>query len=297
MNQQNKSALWLKIIGVIILAVAVSLITVKFASPSSSVVKKSVYDNVISSGVIRACYAVYPPAAIKDPNTGKMSGVFVEALNKAAENMGLKVDWNAEVGWGEMIEALNSNRCDIIGSPAWSNSTRGKSAEFTVPLYYSAINAYVRANDNRFDNDIKIANDPQYKLSTLDGETSQLIASRQFPKAQTLQLPQTADVSQMLLNVVDGKADMAFLEPTVANEYIKNNPGKVKNISIVKPVVVYGNIMMVKKGEFEFKTAMDNAFNELLSSGYIDDLINQYEKDYPGGFYRVAVPYVVPSSK
>jgi ABC-type amino acid transport substrate-binding protein len=193
-----------------------------------------------------------------------------------------------------MIEALNSNRCDIIGSPAWSNSTRGRSAEFIQPIYYSAINAYVRSNDKRFDNNINIINDKSYKIATVDGETSQLIASRQFPNAQTLQLPQSTDISQMLLNVVDGKADVAFLEPTIVNEYAKNNPGKVKNISINKPIVVYGNVMMVKKGEFAFKTMMDNAISELLNNGYIDELIDKYEKSYPGGFYRVTVPYTIP---
>jgi len=284
---------WAKIAGVVVLTIVVSLLTVKLSGSSTGSIGNSVYDKVVSSGTIRACYVVYPPASIKDPNTGKLSGVFVETLNKAAENMGLKVDWNTEVGWGEMIEALNSSKCDIIGSPAWSNSTRGKSAEFSQPVYYSAINAYVRASDNRFNGDITIANNASYKLATVDGETSQVIASRQFPKAQTLQLPQLTDVSQMLLNVVDGKADMAFLEPTVANLYIKNNPGKIKNVSVVKPVVVYGNVMLIKKGEFTFKSAIDNAIIELLNNGYVDGVINNYEKDYPGGFYRVSVPYVV----
>lgn len=207
--------------------------------------------------------------------------------------MGLKVTWDTEVGWGEMIEALNSDKCDIIGSPAWSNSTRGKSAEFSQPVYYSAINAYVRADDYRFDRDISIANNASYKIATVDGETSQVIASRQFPNAKTLQLPQSTDVSQMLLNVVDGKADMAFLEPTVANAYIKSNPGKVKNVSVQKPVVVYGNVMLIKKGEFTFKSAVDNSLIELLNNGYVDGVIGNYEKEYPGGFYKVAVPYIV----
>jgi len=284
---------WAKIAGLVVLTIVVSLLTVKLSGSSTGSIGSSVYDKVVSSGTVRACYVVYPPASIKDPNTGELSGVFVETLNKAAENMGLKVDWSTEVGWGEMIEALNSSKCDIIGSPAWSNSTRGKSAEFSQPVYYSAINAYVRASDNRFNGDITIANNASYKLATVDGETSQVIASRQFPKAQTLQLPQLTDVSQMLLNVVDGKADMAFLEPTVANLYIKNNPGKIKNVSVLKPVVVYGNVMLIKKGEFTFKSAIDNAIIELLNNGYVDGVINNYEKDYPGGFYRVSVPYVV----
>jgi ABC-type amino acid transport substrate-binding protein len=210
--------------------------------------------------------------------------------------MGLKVDWNAEVGWGELIEALNTNRCDVVGSGIWSNSARGKSSEFTQPVFYSAINAYVRASDYRFDSDIKIVNNGAYKIATIDGETAQLIAQRQFPNAQTVQLPQLTDVSQMLLNVANGKADMAFIEPTVANAYMKSNPGKIRQAAI-KPVAVYGNVMLVKKGEFELKSSLDNAINELLSNGYIDDVLNQYEKDYPGGFYRVALPYVIPSSK
>jgi len=290
-----ESGNWLKIVGFIVLTIVISLITVKLSSSSSTTgsAGNSVYDKVVNAGTIRACYVVYPPASIKDPNTGKLSGVFVETLNKAAENMGLKVDWNTEVGWGDMIEALNSNKCDIIGSPAWSNSTRGKSAEFSQPVYYSAINAYVRASDNRFNGDITVANSANYKLATIDGETSQLIAARQFPNARTLQLPQLTDVSQMLLNVVDGKADMAFLEPTVANSYIKNNPEKVKNVSTLKPVVIYGNVMLIKKGEFTFKSAIDNAIVELLNNGYVDGVINSYEKDYPGGFYRVAASYVV----
>ena len=285
---------WFKIIGIIIFIVAVVFITVKFTVRTQNL-DNTVYNRVVSSGTIRACYVVYPPASIKDPNSGKLSGVFVETLNKAAENMGMKVDWNAEVGWGEMIEALNSSKCDIVGSPAWSNSTRGKSAEFSQPIYYSAINAYVRADDNRFNANVTVANNANYRLATIDGETSQLIASRQFPKAKTLQLPQSTDVSQMILNVVDGKADMAFVEPVVANAYIKNNPGKIKIVSD-KPVVIYGNVMLIKKGEFVFKSMIDNAMIELLNNGYVDSVINNYEKDYPGGFYKVALPYTLPTN-
>jgi ABC-type amino acid transport substrate-binding protein len=230
---------------------------------------------------------------IKDPNTGKLSGVFVDTLDKAAANMGLKVDWTAEVGWGDAIEALNSDKCDIIGSSAWSNSTRGKSAEFAQPLYYSAINAYVRANDNRFNNDIAIANNANYKLVTLDGETSQAIASQKFPNAKTLQLPQLTDVSQLFVNVADGKGDMTFQDSSTGYNYMKNNPGKIKNVTPLKPIVVYGNVMMIKKGEFVFKSAIDNAINELLNNGFVDGVIDGYEKDFPGGFYRAAVPYVV----
>lgn len=291
-----KNIISFKVFGLAIFVAMISFLTTKtILNQNSSTIQKetTVYDRVLKTGVIRAAYIVYPPTSIKNPNTGEMSGVFIEALNKAAENMGLKVDWNTEVTWGEMIEGLNSNRYDIVGSAAWSNSTRGKGAEFVRPLYYSALNAYVRANDERFkDDDFAIANNKNFKVVYVDGQTSQILANKFFPDAQKLSLPQAQGSSIELLSVVDNKADMAFIETAAANEFIKNNPGKIKNASIIKPLVVYGNSMMVKKGEFKLKTMLDSSMDELLANGYIDSLIDKYEKLYSKGFYRVAVPYI-----
>jgi polar amino acid transport system substrate-binding protein len=292
--QSNRS----KIIGLVILVVIVSLFTTTIATSSthSSNSTASVYNRVFKSGIIRACYVVYPPDLIKDPNTGKLSGISYDALNKAASNMGLKVDWNLEVDWGSMIQSLNSDRCDIIGQPSWTNSSRAKSAEFSVPLFYSAINAYTRADDYRFDNNPLSANNPAYKIAVIDGETAQVIAQTQFPEAKTVAIPQTADVSEMLLNVATHKADITFVEATIANQFLKTNPGSLKNVSNRKPIVVYGNVLMVKKGEYQLLTSINGALDELLNNGYIDQLINQYGKAYPGGFYKVASPYTIPAA-
>lgn len=283
---------WSKILSLIVLIVVVSLITVRFSvSGIGNSNENSVYNKVMTSGIIRACYTAFPPAFIIDPNTKKLSGIFYETLNKAAGNMGLRVDWNTEVGWGDAIGALNSGKCDIIGSDSWSNSTRGKSAEFIQPLFYSSINAYVRIDDNRFNNDITIANNAKYKMVTLDGESSQVIAAQDFPNAKTVQLPQLTDASQLFVNVVDGKGDMTFQDSSTADQFMKNNPGKIKLVS--NPLVVYGDVMMVKKGEFSLKTSLDNAINELHNNGYINSVISKYEKEYGVTFHRVATSYSV----
>jgi ABC-type amino acid transport substrate-binding protein len=286
---------WWGVLGVIVVSAVVSLIIVKLAAPAGTAQAQSVYNKVITSGVITACYLEYPPAIIKDPNTGKLSGIFYDALNKAASNMGLKVSWSVEEGWADLIPSLNAGKCDIIGSPAWSNSARAAGAEFSVPLYYSAINAYVRTDDNNFNGNPFIANDTQYTVMDEDGETSQVIVGQMFPKAKEVTVPQNADLSLMLLDVVDKKADMTFVEASIANQFLATHPGSLKNADPNKPVAVYGNIYLIKKGEFEFQTMINNAMNELLGNGYISQLIMQYGKQYPGGFYTDAAPYVVPN--
>lgn len=255
--------------------------------------QESAYDRVIKSGTITCGYVTYPPGCIKDPNTGKLSGIFVETLEKAAEVMGLKVVWKEEVGWGTMIEGLQGNRYDLIGSPVWANSSRGKLADFTTPLFYSGIGIYVRADDNRFQNTptgLQALNNKDIKISTLDGEMSDIITKADFPNATQVSLPQNSDNSQLLLNVVNKKADITFIEPSIAEDFLKNNPGTIKNIAADKPIRVFPNTMMLKKGETDLQNMLNVALAELINSGYVDRIIDKYD---PKGnlFYRVAYPY------
>jgi ABC-type amino acid transport substrate-binding protein len=246
----------------------------------------------MSSGVLHAAYITYPPACMKDTKTGKMTGIFVEALEKAAENMGVKVQWTEEVGWGAQIEGLEADRYDIVGSPVWANPTRGKLTTLSAPVYYSGIGIYVRSDDERFTSDWKAIDSPGVKISTIDGETGDLIARTQFPNAQRVSLPQLTDISQLFLEVSNRKADILFAEPFFGFSFIHNNPESVKNIAARKPVKILGNCFMMKKEEFMLKQAIDTAIQDLLGSGYIDQLLDKYEPE-PNTFYRVAQPYRV----
>lgn len=256
---------------------------------------KSVYERIIASGTIRAAYITYPPALMKDSKTGQMSGVFVEVLEKAAENLGLKIVWTEEVGWGSQIEALNADRCDIIGSPVWANPNRGKLTTMSTPVYYSGICAYVRVDDRRFSDldpvseNIKKIKSNNFKISTIDGETADLIARTDFPEAQRISLPQLSSISDVLLNVQTKKADVAFVEPYYAFEFLENNPNSVKNVTTTNPLRLFGNCYMFKKNEFQMKQMLDVAIQDLINSGFVNGVISKYK--HADSFYKCALTY------
>jgi polar amino acid transport system substrate-binding protein len=254
-----------------------------------------VYDRIIKSGKIRAAWLTYPPACMKEEsgaNKGKLTGVFVDTLEKAASNLGLTVEWTEEVGWGSQIEGLESDRYDIIGSPVWANPTRGKLTTLSIPVYYSGIGVYVRKDENRFDKDWSQINSPKTRIVTIDGETGDLIARSQFPQAQRVSLPQTADISQLFLNVTTNKADVLFAEPYFYYQYLQSNTNNLKNIAAQDPIKVLGNCFMFKKNELQMKQMLDVAIEDLQNSGYVSELLNKYE-GMPNAFYRVARPYRV----
>lgn len=249
--------------------------------------------DVLKRGVIRAGYVPYPPGLIKDPNTGKVSGIFVETLERAAAALSLKVEWTEEVGWGTMIEGLRANRYDVVGSPVWANASRARAADFTVPLFYSGIGIYVRADDHRFDRDYQSLNAPNMKLATIDGEMSSILATGLFPKAGLVGSPQTADNSRILLDVSSGRADATFVEPYVAGLYLQHNPGKLRNLVPGNPIRVFPNTIMVRQGEPSFKAMLNAALEEQINIGTIEELMTKYHVP-PGSFYAVARPYRTP---
>lgn len=276
---------------VVAIALVVSFIGAKIFA-GETIKKQDLSATVLERGEIRAGYVVYPPGMIKDPNTGELSGIFHDALEEAGKNLGLKINWVEEVGWGTMIEGLTAGRYDMIGSPVWPNSSRAKNVDFTIPLNYSAVGIYTRSGDNRFF-DIKKINNSDVTIATIDGEMSSFIARANFPNAKVISLPQDAQVSQLLLNVTTKKADVTFVEAAIAEEFLANNPGSVQNIVPRDPIRSFGNTMLLPKNQDGFESMINSALEELFNSGTVDVLIDKYEK-YPGSFYRAAKPYILP---
>ncbi len=249
----------------------------------------STYHRVMKSGTIRCGYGMFPPYCMKDPNTGKLSGIFVDILEEAGKNLGLKIDWAEEVGWASIIQGLESNRYDLVPTGIWPNASRGKHASFSVPLFYNAYEVYVRQNDNRFTNDLQLLNREAVTIATIDGYHVQDLARKRFPRARLLTHPDMCDGGQVMLDVVTKKADVTFADPSLAALFLKSHPGTIKNIA-KKPISIEANTMMFKIGEPAFKSMLDTALTELINTGYVDTVLNKYEPK-PGVYLRLATPY------
>lgn len=249
----------------------------------------SVYARVMERGTIRCGYGIYNPGCMKDPNTGKLSGIGVDTLELAAKNLGLKVEWTEEVGWGTMIEGLQTNRYDMIVTPVWATSDRARIIDFSKPLFFSPVFAYVKAGDKRFSaGKLEDWNSPQYSIASIDGATAEIIAQEDLPKVKRVSLPQLSDFSQLLLTVSTGKADMTFTEPADAAAFMKSNPGSIEKIGAA--VRVFPNCWIFKRGQMEFRNMINTALDQLINSGAVDRIISRYEPS-PNILYRVALPY------
>lgn len=251
---------------------------------------QNTYERVMKSGKIRCGYIVWPPEFIKDVNTGEYSGLSYDLVTEAAKRLNLEVEWTAEVNFQTMTAGLDANHYDMLCFSLYRYTQQAKRLDFTTPLFYSGTGIYVRTDDNRFDNDLSAINSPDITLSTMDGEMSQFIAQDDFPNAKTVSLPQLADYSQLLMNVKTKKADVAFVNELVADNFMRSNPGVLKNIAKASPIRVFSHGFAFSKGEYDFGRMMDITLEEMQDHGIVDKILDKYDSDEKV-YLRVAKPY------
>lgn len=287
------------ILTILVLSFVVALGVFKLnekTNTNTNLAHETAYDRVMRTKTLRCGYVVLPPTIIKDPKTGTYSGIMYDIVEEIASRLQIKVEWTEEATWATYMEGLYDGRYDVLCAAAWaSNLGEWARAETVGPLYYSAINVWVRSDDHRFDNNIDAINDPNVTIASIDGTIPGRIAATDFPKAKILSLPQAGEHSLNLLNVVHRKADLTMVETYTGNEFLANNPNSIRNVTASKPMRVYPNVFLVSKGEYKLQTMLQMVLNDMQSNGIVDAIIKRYEK-YPNSLYRVQKPYQPPQS-
>jgi polar amino acid transport system substrate-binding protein len=248
-------------------------------------------ESVIKSGKLRCSYLVYAPYINKEPNSGKLSGIFYDVMMELGKNAGLTVEWVEEVGYDNIFTGLDSGRHDVFCGGLWPNATRAKAGSFSVPIFYSVVKTWVRAGENRFASMDEI-NSPDVSIAVIDGAMEDIIARTDFPKAKRVSLPQLSPFTQNLLNITSRRADLTFAEPGIIAEYNKANDGALKEIFPNQPQRIFGNALVVRRGNDQLRDFLDVGLRELLFTGRVDRILAVYEPA-PNVFPRATLPYRV----
>ena len=283
----------MKSIAIAILAVLIALGIQNFAlrqqSPSV-VMKESAFDRVSRTNTLRCGYGIWPPGLTKDPQTGKLAGIFYDYLETIGKHTGLKIEWVEEVGWGDFPTALNNGRIDAMCLGAWPKASAAKEVLYTKSVYYLPIYAYTRNNDVRFDHAIENVNSPNIKISVMDSELSSELARSRFPQAQTLSVPQISDSSTLLLNVAAGKADITFTDAWTGAAFMAKNPNQLKIVPLKWPLRLFGHTIPLGKNEHSLVSLINTATDEIVSSGEFEEILHKYET-IPGVLLTQKIEY------
>jgi ABC-type amino acid transport substrate-binding protein len=236
--------------------------------------------DLFPNNTINVGFTSYPPGFIVDPNTFEKSGIFNDVLVEIARRNNLKINYKEEITWATLLEPLNRDRIDLIANPVWATTNRKQNADFSSPIYFSPMGVYVRADDDRFNDDsgkFDKINDPSVTIAGIDGELNAVIAGADYPKAKVKLMPNSVNDIQVFLEIQMERADVTFAEPMFAYDYMQKNPDKLKNIAEHAPVRNYPNSYMYKQGNEKLGEFLNREIENLLKDGTVDRIIEKYE--------------------
>ncbi len=237
---------------------------------------QSVYERVTSSKVLRCGYITWPPLSEKEPNTGKMKGMYIDLTEELARSFGWTVEWVEEIAPTDMASALNSGRVDMMCAPVAPVAQRVQWMYFSRPHAYGPYRAYVRADDARFDGNLAAIDSPEVRISTIEGELTSIVAHTNYPKAKVIELTMQQGSTNLFENVVTGKADIVFNDPFSFAAYDATNPGKLRAV-VGEDIGAWSSNYVIKFGEDQFKAVIDGGLEELLNRGYIKKIATDYQ--------------------
>jgi polar amino acid transport system substrate-binding protein len=235
-----------------------------------------VYNNILKTQTINCGYADWAPFMVIDPNTHNVSGLMYDVWEVIGKKLGLKIVWKNFVGWGEVTEAVRAGKIDIFCTGVWPDAGRTKNMLLSRPVFYNPSYLFGRASDTRFDNNYKLLNSGDHTVVGQEGDVTAEILAVKFPNAKNANIPPMSMQSDMILNVVTGKGDVALLDVPYAEDYMKNNPGKLRQVK-GEPVAIFPIDIPFAVGENQLKNMVDSSLNDMINDGTIASLIKKYQ--------------------
>jgi polar amino acid transport system substrate-binding protein len=289
---------FLQIVTTVLLSAAVAGSIVHFKGSSrQTAAKETVFDRVMRTGTLRCAYLPYRPEVIKDPNTGELSGYAVDISNEIGRQLNMKIEWTEELGFGfqNVANGFKSSRFDAVCSGFVETASHARGALFSIPIDYATEHAYVRADDERFDDSLDGINAPSVKIAQIDGEATVAIAKEIFPLAGRYSLPEMSDLSLALEAVASGKADVAIFPVATGKDFLTHNPGKLKVLRQHQVKAWIQPVMAFPHGEHDLKYVVDATLRALHENGFIERTLRKYDPNLDS-YLLAAKPYQVHSS-
>jgi polar amino acid transport system substrate-binding protein len=239
--------------------------------------QEGILQKIQRTKVIHAGYIPYPPFAIVDPATKKLSGYFIDLMDTIVAEMGqgIKIEYE-ETTWGTMVVGAQSGKFDVVVSGILSTIPRAMQVTFTRPVMLLGLSAVARADDNRFKTEADL-HKPGLTIAVTAGEVGHSYAQKFLPDAKLIVLD-TPDITRPMLEVISKRADIGIADSISVANFVQAHKGVVTNVFADRPLLLWGTGLLLPR-DLQWKDFLDQSINFLEYTGVLDRLEQKYKKD------------------
>ncbi len=221
-----------------------------------------------STGLIKvATDATFPPFEYTD-EAGNMVGFDVELMNAVAEKAGIKFEW-VNTPFDSVLAGLSECQYDAAIAAISVSEEREKSMLFTSPYVDAGLIVVV----NKETTDIASIDDLKGKtvaaqLGTTGEMTAQEIEGVDYKPYDSYELA--------FLELSNKGVDAVIADNPLAQGFIAANPEKLMTVGEVLNLEQYA--IAVCKDNADLQAKLDAALQEVIASGFVDELSLKYLK-------------------
>ncbi len=212
--------------------------------------------------------AEFPPFEFVANNggvIGEFDGIDMVIADLIAKDNGLTAEIS-NMEFDSLLIALQNGQVDAVIAGMTVDPERAEKVDFSIP-YYQATQVMIVKNDSTI---AKAEDMADKKIAVIQGYTGEMCVSDM--KYEYTSFKKGTDA---VMELVNGKADVVVIDSATASKYVADNKG----LKIVEDADAFGNeeyAIAVKKGNKELLDKINASLQELLDSGKIADLGDQY---------------------
>ncbi len=220
------------------------------------------------------CYAVFPPAVIKDAKTGKVSGHDIDALEIMAKQLGAEVEYH-ESTFGNMAAAVQTGQCDI-GTSLFVKIPRAAAVAFSTPIFYAGNSGLVRKGETRFKR-IADVDKAGITVAVATGESGYIYAQDHFNNAKVVAIDvESSDLSRFLLEVTSGRADIGIADANTIKLFAAQHP-ETEDVFANNTFDLNPDAFPIRHGDVSFLNFVNNSLGYMQTSGQWSELEKKYD--------------------
>lgn len=196
---------------------------------------------------------------------GEFDGIDMVIADLIAKDNGMTAEIS-NMEFDSLLIALENGQVDAVIAGMTVDPERAEKVDFSIP-YYQATQVMIVKEDSTVAKAEDIADK---KIAVIQGYTGEMCVSDMGYEYTSFKKGTDA-----VMELVNGKADVVVIDSATASKYVADNEG----LKIVEDAEAFGNeeyAIAVKKGNKELLDKINASLQELLDSGKIAELGDQY---------------------
>jgi len=224
--------------------------------------------------IIAGTSADYPPWEFMSNSTHQITGLDVDIVNAIAQTLGVQVHWQ-DMDFDGLIAACKGGQVDLLAAAMGLTAKRMDQLDYSL-IYYSGVEILVaRANSTFTIGNLTDVNKYHLQIgvqpgSNQEAEVTRYVSAGLIDQSLVHEYPR---VDLMILDLVSGRIDVAYIETGVSAAYAKMYP--IKAVYQEKGSSA-GNVLYFPKDQPAFRDAVNKALAALIVDGTIDALVAKW---------------------